>query len=59
MGYFLAHPWEAEHEVAVDGNGNVMNLVDSTGTNIVASYEYDPFGNCSQRRFESGMISPV
>jgi RHS repeat-associated protein len=28
-----------------DGNGNVMRLVDDTGTNIVASYTYDPYGN--------------
>ena len=28
-----------------DGNGNVMALVDAADKSIVASYEYDPFGN--------------
>ncbi len=28
-----------------DGNGNVMALVDAADKSIVATYEYDPFGN--------------
>ena len=30
---------------AYDGNGNVMALVDTAAGSVVASYEYDPFGN--------------
>ncbi len=30
---------------AYDANGNITAYVDATGTNIVAAYEYDPFGN--------------
>jgi len=28
-----------------DANGNITDYIDESGTNIVAHYEYDPYGN--------------
>jgi RHS repeat-associated protein len=35
----------SEYFPCFDANGNITEYVDETGTNVVAHYEYDPFGN--------------
>ena len=41
-----------------DGNGNVMALVDTADKSIVASYEYDPFGNTLRATGETADDNP-
>ena len=39
-----------------DGNGNVADVLDETGTNTFAHFEYDPFGSVIRSQVSS--LSP-
>src|SRR5258706_16135038 len=50
-----AHP--ATYYPFYDGNGNVMGLTNSSGA-VVASYEYDPFGNLLDSTGPAADVNP-
>jgi len=41
----LRDGWQGVFHPSFDGNGNLMALHEATTGNMVAAYEYDPFGN--------------
>jgi len=41
----LRTAWKGTFHPAYDGNGNLMALTEASTGNMVAAYEYDPFGN--------------